>query len=45
MELILLIIHLFLAIALVGVILMQKSEGGSLGIRGSAGGLPRATTP
>lgn len=37
MELILLIIHLFLAIALVGVILMQKSEGGALGIGGGGG--------
>jgi preprotein translocase subunit SecG len=39
MELILLIIHLFLAIALVGVILMQKSEGGALGIGGGGGGM------
>lgn len=37
MELILLIIHLFLAVALVGVILMQKSEGGALGIGGGGG--------
>lgn len=37
MELIILIIHLFLAIALVGVILMQKSEGGALGIGGGGG--------
>ena len=37
MELILLIIHLFLAIALVGVILLQKSEGGALGIGGGGG--------
>jgi|SRR5581483_1710677 len=37
MELILLIIHLFLAMALVGVILLQKSEGGALGIGGSGG--------
>jgi preprotein translocase subunit SecG len=39
MELILLIIHLFLAIALVGVILLQKSEGGALGIGGGGGGM------
>ena len=38
MEVIILIIHLFLAIALVGVILMQKSEGGALGIGGGGGG-------
>ena len=37
MELILLIIHLFLAMALVGVILLQKSEGGALGIGGGGG--------
>lgn len=37
MELIILIVHLFLAIALVGVILMQKSEGGALGIGGGGG--------
>ena len=38
MELILLIIHLFLAIALVGVILLQKSEGGALSGLGGGGG-------
>lgn len=39
MELIVLIIHLFLAIALVGVILLQKSEGGGLGMGGGGGGM------
>ena len=40
MELILLIVHLFLAIALVGVILLQKSEGGALsGLGGGGGGM------
>ncbi len=38
MELVLLLIHLFLAIALVGVILLQKSEGGALGMGGGGGG-------
>jgi preprotein translocase subunit SecG len=38
MELIILIIHLMIAIALVGIILMQQSEGGALGIGGSGGG-------
>ena len=38
MELIVLIIHLMIAIALVGVILMQQSEGGALGIGGGGGG-------
>jgi preprotein translocase subunit SecG len=35
---ILLIIHLLIALALVGVILLQRSEGGALGIGGGAGG-------
>ena len=36
MENVLLTIHLLIAIALVGVILLQKSEGGALGIGGSS---------
>lgn len=36
---IILVIHLLLAIALVGVILLQRSEGGALGIGGNGGGL------
>jgi len=38
MTTILLIIHLLIALALVGVILLQRSEGGALGIGGSSGG-------
>ena len=38
MEAVLLIIHLLVAIALVVVILLQKSEGGALGIGGSTSG-------
>ena len=39
METIVLVIHLLLALALVGVILIQRSEGGGLGIGGgNAGG-------
>ena len=38
METIVLIIHLFLAIGLVAVVLMQRSEGGALGIGGGGGG-------
>lgn len=34
---IILVIHLLIAIALVGVILLQRSEGGALGIGGSGG--------
>jgi len=40
MQLVLLLIHLFLAIALVITVLLQRSEGGALGIGGSTmGGL------
>ena len=38
MTTVLLTIHILIAIALVGVVLMQRSEGGGLGIGGSAGG-------
>jgi preprotein translocase subunit SecG len=38
MQLVVLIIHLFLALALIGVVLMQRSEGGALGIGGGSGG-------
>jgi preprotein translocase subunit SecG len=51
MQEILLVIHLIVAVALVGLILIQRSEGGALGIggggfmsaRGSANLLTRAT--
>lgn len=35
---ILLVVHLLIALALIGVILLQKSEGGGLGIGGGGGG-------
>ncbi|MEO1190967.1 MAG: preprotein translocase subunit SecG [Pseudomonadota bacterium] len=35
---ILLIIHLLIALALIGLVLMQRSEGGGLGIGGGGGG-------
>ena len=35
---VLLVIHLLIAIAMVGVILLQRSEGGALGIGGGSGG-------
>jgi len=38
MESVLLIIHLMIAVALVGVVLLQRSEGGALGIGGGGGG-------
>jgi preprotein translocase subunit SecG len=38
MTTIILIIHFLIALALVGVILLQRSEGGALGIGGGGGG-------
>ena len=39
MEQVVLIIHLLIAIALVGVVLIQRSEGGGLGLGGGSGGM------
>lgn len=41
MEVVVLVIHLFIALAMIGMILLQRSEGGALGIGGggTAGGL------
>jgi preprotein translocase subunit SecG len=38
MQAVLLIIHLFIAVGLVGLVLVQRSEGGALGIGGGGGG-------
>ncbi len=38
METVVLVIHLLIAIGLVGAILLQKSEGGALGMGGSGSG-------
>ncbi len=38
MENVVLTIHLILALALIGVVLLQRSEGGGLGIGGGGGG-------
>ncbi len=38
MQLVLLVVHMLIAVALVGVVLLQKSEGGALGIGGGGGG-------
>ena len=35
---IVLVIHVVIAVAMIGVVLMQKSEGGALGIGGGGGG-------
>ena len=37
MQTVIIVIHLFIAVALVGVILLQRSEGGALGIGGGGG--------
>ena len=38
MENVILVVHLLLALSLIGVVLLQRSEGGGLGIGGGAGG-------
>ncbi|MBK0400192.1 preprotein translocase subunit SecG [Limibaculum sp. M0105] len=42
MENVVLVIHLILALCLIGVVLLQRSEGGALGIGGGGGGLVSA---
>lgn len=44
MENVVLVIHLILALAIIGLVLLQRSEGGGLGI-GGGGGLGRLATP
>ncbi len=39
MQLVLLVIHLIVAILLIGIIMLQRSEGGALGIGGGSGNL------
>ena len=39
MEHVVLVIHLLLALAIIGLVLLQRSEGGGLGIGGGSGGL------
>ena len=38
MENVVLIVHLILALALIGIVLLQRSEGGGLGMGGGGGG-------
>lgn len=38
MQTVILVIHLIIALALIGVVLLQRSEGGALGIGGGGGG-------
>jgi len=44
MENVILVIHLILALSLIGVVLMQRSEGGGLGI-GGGGAVLQAAAP
>jgi preprotein translocase subunit SecG len=39
MTIVVLVIHVLIAITLIGVVLLQRSEGGALGIGGGGGGL------
>ncbi len=39
MEHVILVIHLMLALAIIGLVLLQRSEGGGLGIGGGGGGM------
>ncbi len=39
MENVILIVHLILALCLIGVVLLQRSEGGGLGMGGGGGGV------
>ena len=45
MESVILVIHLFLALAIIGLVLLQRSEGGGLGIGGGSGGLGGLASP
>ena len=45
MQTLLLVIELFVAIALVGVVLLQRSEGGALGMGGGGSGLGGLFSP
>lgn len=44
MESVVLVIHLILALAIIGLVLLQRSEGGGLGIGGGGGGLGGLST-
>jgi preprotein translocase subunit SecG len=44
MEEVILVVHMFLALAIIGLVLLQRSEGGGLGI-GGGGGLGGLATP
>jgi len=39
MEAVILVIHLIVTVALIGMVMLQRSEGGGLGIGGGSGGM------
>lgn len=45
MENVVLVVHLILALSLIGAVLMQRSEGGGLGIGGGGGGATGGRAP
>lgn len=45
MSAVLLVIHLILALAIIGLVLLQRSEGGGLGMGSSGGGMGSFATP
>ncbi len=45
MDSVILVIHLILALAIIGLVLLQRSEGGGLGIGGGGGGLGGLASP
>lgn len=45
MENVVLIVHLFLALGIIGAVLLQRTEGGGLGIGGGGGGAMSSRPP
>lgn len=45
MESVVLVIHLMVALAIIGLVLIQRSEGGGLGMGSSGGGMGNFMTP
>lgn len=45
MQEVVLVIHLILALSIIGLVLIQRSEGGGLGIGGGGGGMGGLATP
>ncbi|HBR46921.1 MAG TPA: preprotein translocase subunit SecG, partial [Afipia sp.] len=45
MQTVIIVIHLMLVLGLIGVVLLQRSEGGGLGVGGGGGGGGRGGGP